>query len=407
MKEQFRSVRFDRRRRFLLVLPVIVTPFLVFVVWVLGLVGPAEALAQETRSRGLNMNLPAAVPSADSTWDKLKFYEQADKDSAQLRKLRQQDPYFKKRRSVDELLNSSSSSRLKYQPYPDEALRSADEEEKKVYEKISAIHREMDKPSPRRKPVVARPIPLRQVDAMGNTDVDRLEHMMRVMNNKEPEEDPEMQQINAMIEKIMDIQHPERVSERMKKEEVRGEVYEVTTQPQPLLMANVSTNRFYSMDNTADANVTQQMISAVVHETQTVGSGDLMKMRLTQSLFVNGFEVMENQIVYGQVKTNGNRMQVHIPVVPVNGKYLPVSMDVIGHDGLAGIPVTIPKTADAASDVANKSAQALNLSALDPSLGAQVAGAVLQTGKSLLKKQTKTVRYTVPAGYSVGLQNAQ
>lgn len=47
-------------------------------------------------------------------------------------------------------------------------------------------------------------------------DVDRLEALMKMMvENKNAGEDPEMKQLNAMMENIIDIQHPERVKTRL------------------------------------------------------------------------------------------------------------------------------------------------------------------------------------------------
>src|SRR5690606_15532340 len=104
-----------------------------------------------------------------------------DKDSAKLKQLRRQDPY---------LNENKYEAKATFQPYPDAALHEADEQEKKVYEKISAIHQQIDRPREMNNKNTER-VP-RNVELNKNNDVDRLERMMEMMNDKEPQVDPEM-----------------------------------------------------------------------------------------------------------------------------------------------------------------------------------------------------------------------
>lgn len=94
------SAKFLRQRKFLMVLPVLVLPFLILLVWTLGLVGDTKAETGAAKKyQGLNLNLPSAAPAKDSNWNKLKYYEQADKDSMKLKSLLKNDP-FRDRKSV-------------------------------------------------------------------------------------------------------------------------------------------------------------------------------------------------------------------------------------------------------------------------------------------------------------------
>ena len=390
----------QRKFKALLMMPLLVIPLIIFFAWILGIVGPVEASAQDSKLvQGINTSLPAAMPTEDSTWNKMNFYEQADRDSAKMRQLQRQDPYLNKNKRDDDLLKKYSAKN-KYQPYPEGALNEPDEQEKKVYEQISQIHRELEKPA--KKKTVRNNSPKRE-PAINEKEVDRLERMMEVMNNKEKEEDPEMQEINALMEKIMDVQHPERVKQRMMKEEIEPKVYEVHLNAQQNEVVEVATNRFYSLEETN----TQTGIEAVVHETRNVGNGDIVKLRLNQHLFIQDKEIAANEFIYGQAKINGSRLLIHVPFIVVNGVSLPIALDVIGPDGVKGIPMNNAPASDAVNNAADKSVQGINLASLDNSLGAQVAGAMVQSGKSLIKKQVKAVKYTVPAGYAVHLQNVQ
>jgi conjugative transposon TraM protein len=386
----------ERKKKAMLILPLIVAPFVVFIFWIVGLVGPAEVMASGVDARGINLNLPAAVPSADSSWDKLHFYEAADKDSAKLKQLRRQDPYLNENKFAHDPL-ARYGAKAKYQPYPDEALNEADEQEKKVYEKISAIHREIDREPVKKKEVREN----NRVELNKNNDVDRLERMMEMMNSHEPEKDPEMVEIQQLMEGIKDIQYPERVSERLKQNEVKEKVLEVKLSRDEIIPSEVQMNRFYSME---DGNIAENAhgVFAVVHETQKIATGDLVKMRLSQNIFINNQELPANSFVYGAAKIYAGRINVHVAFVQVNGEHFPVSMDVIGHDGMPGIPVVASKASMAAAQTADRATQGINMTAVD-NLGAQVAGAAIQTGKQLFKKQTKVVQYQVPGGYQVQL----
>src|SRR4051812_47885404 len=94
--KQFTQENTDKKRKqrnFLLVLPAIVLPFLTFLFWSLGLIGVSDVKASATN--GLNMQLPNAKLKENKSWNKLSFYEQADRDSARYREAMKNDPYYR------------------------------------------------------------------------------------------------------------------------------------------------------------------------------------------------------------------------------------------------------------------------------------------------------------------------
>lgn len=50
--------------------------------------------------------------------------------------------------------------------------------------------------------------------SVNTAEVERLEQMMNVMNQPD-EGDSEIQQLNGMLDKILDVQHPERVQQKL------------------------------------------------------------------------------------------------------------------------------------------------------------------------------------------------
>jgi hypothetical protein len=82
MKEQ--SQQFLRKRKFLLVMPVLIVPFLTMAFWALG-GGKGKPSAAVVSKAGLNTKLPDAKLKADKGLNKMSFYELAQKDSQKLK----------------------------------------------------------------------------------------------------------------------------------------------------------------------------------------------------------------------------------------------------------------------------------------------------------------------------------
>jgi conjugative transposon TraM protein len=201
------------------------------------------------------------------------------------------------------------------------------------------------------------------------------------------------------------------VSERIKKEEAPKKVYAVELEETSQTIKNVSTrvetNRFYSLEDGGMGEEIPNAIAAVVQEDQQVQEGSIVKMRLTQMVFINGVELPENYFVYGVAQLNNNRMQVRVNGVQYGGNVLPVSLTVFSEDGMEGLPVQGGALKGAGNQVIDRSLQSVGVNGLNMGIGAQVAGAAVQAGKSLLKKNAKAVKITLTAGYPVLLKNVQ
>ena len=87
-----RSQTFQRKRKMMLVLPLLVIPFLTMAFWALG-GGKGNKPVIANEQRGLNLNLPDAKMKDENLTDKLSFYDKADKDSAKLEEWMRTDPY--------------------------------------------------------------------------------------------------------------------------------------------------------------------------------------------------------------------------------------------------------------------------------------------------------------------------
>ena len=80
MKSEVRSQAFLRKRKMLLVLPLLTLPFLTMAFWAFG-GGKGTQNTGTEKVAGLNLNLPSSNVKDDASENKLSFYERAAKDS--------------------------------------------------------------------------------------------------------------------------------------------------------------------------------------------------------------------------------------------------------------------------------------------------------------------------------------
>lgn len=436
------SAKFLRQRKFLLILPVLVMPFLTFLLWTLGLVG--EVKAQNTLNQthqGFNMNLPSAAPAKDSAWNKMKYYEQADRDSMHLRTLLKNDPYRKLELDVLNVDTDSDSSlaaleskakykqRVSYDPYPVD--KQQDYNEKRVHQKLAALQEQLDKTDKEEQKAksVKQTSQRSSVEpAAINPDVAKLEAMMSSMQEGTGE-NAELKQLNSMLDKIMDIQHPQRMEDKIKaqSEKSKRQVFPVKGKPDDMISVLETgndwsallqhklpdttinqvqeifeRNRFYSLD---DENIISSpvptAIEAIIPEEQTVLNGATIQLRLLQELFVNGVLIPKQTSVSGTVSFTNNRLQIAIESIVFNRSVFPVNLTVYSKDGIPGLPLDASSLNDAAKQTMTGTMQSIDIGTLDQSLGAQAASAGIQAVKTLFNKKVKQVRMTVPAGYTV------
>jgi conjugative transposon TraM protein len=416
--ENKHSARFLRQRKMMVVLPLLVIPFITMAFWALG---GGKASGNENQSNalaGLNLQLPNANLKNDKNEDKLSFYKEADADSLKRAELLRNDPYYKdsiqeKQTLMDATQNlynpADTKSGLNMSPYK----TNADVNEQKIYQKINEINKQINQPEN----IAASNISGNQNNDSNeqfSKDVDRMQEMMQMMNDKQ-EGDPEMQQLNGTLEKILDIQHPQRIKDKLKEKSLQQKdvVFAVSKNP---IQDNISlldtskhkaemTAGFYGA---ADNNVQTEddnAVEAVVHANQTLVNGAVIKLRLTTDIYISGTLIPKGNFVYGVAALNDERLEIEINSIRNGNSLFPVKLEVYDMDGLAGIHIPGAITRDVAKQSADNSLQLMELSSVDPSLKAQAAAAGISTVKSLLSKKVKQIKVAVKAGYKVLLKS--
>ena len=414
-----RSQAFLRKRKMMLVLPLLVIPFLTMAFWALG-GGKGNEPVIANEQKGLNLNLPDAKMKDENLTDKLSFYDKADKDSAKLEEWMRTDPYYKQNEDTSflpvnelEVLTQNSASkynqRLNSSPYE----TSSNNPEQKLLQKLALLQKEINK-QPETETTDNNEVSLPNQGDEFSSEVDRLENMMLTMD-KPNTGDPEMQQLNGTLERILDIQHPQRVKDKLKEKSLQQKqaVFSVTTSPK---LANVSlidtikkkpnsSNQFLGATKEAEETTEGFTMEAVVHSNQSLVNGAVIQLRLFTDVFINGTLIPKGTPVNGIASLNNERLEVEINSIRYKNQLFPVKLELYDMDGLPGIYIPGSISRDVAKNSTDNSLQLMELTTLDPSLKAQAAAAGINTVKNLMSRKVKQVKVMIKEGYRVLLKD--
>lgn len=400
----------SRKGRLLVILPLIVIPLLTLLFWVAGGGGATEG--DSAAKKGFNLKLPTSQFSEDKALDKLNYYDQASKDSAQLEEMRKKDPNYRYS-DQDSLAGSNQvqyAGGLRMNP-------AQSPQEEKVYQRLEALQRAISQP-PRVQPQTEEYTSSLPYDP--SLQRNELSQLMAQMDAPS-EPDPEMQQISGMLENILDIQYPVRMEQKIKEasRKNRGLVYSVGTSQDKDVVSIINTgghaqpnvfggttrhSGFYTIDEPRQAQYTNA-VQAVVAETQTVVNGSTVKMVLAQDIFINGYKIPLGTYIYGTATLKGERLGLEVISLRHGQSLFPVELTVYDLDGLPGIYIPGAINRDVAKASADRSVQTLGVTTLSDSWGAQAAGAGIEAAKGLFSRKVKLVKVTLKAGYGVLLKD--
>ncbi len=398
-----------KKRAFLLLLPVFIIPFLTLLLWSVGILGSNAAIA--STMGGLNSRLPDAKLKENKTWNKLSFYEEADKDSVKFQDELKNDPSFQSHRD-----SSASAGAFSYNPLPETYQ---DANEVRVNQKLAQLNAALNNSKNESQYQQNYPTSQNQTAAIKAEDVNRLEQMLQAVNQPDSEKDPETEQLNGMMDKILDIQHPDRVKAKLQQESISNKkaAYPVSVHSAESFVSLLGSTKqkstpikskiaFYSLSNDTVSTVEEDnTFSATVYETQAVTDGSLLKLVIKDDIYVNGTLIPQGNFVYALVSFATQRLNLAVSSIRYQNKILPVELVVYDGDGLPGIHIANIQRSDVAKQSGSEAISNLDMASLDPSIGMQAASAGIAATKALLNKKVKTVKVSVPAGYKVFLKS--
>ncbi len=349
------------KRKFLLVLPILLLPFMALAFYVFGGGKGNHSSGNQQVSKGLNTTLPGAQLKNEKPQDKMAMYDKAIRDSA----------------SAKSSPNSNAFAALGWdtvsqnQANKSSSAHTAQANETKISQKLSEINRQIKRPEP-----AAHYTNSYTTTNPASPDMDRLEKLIK-QKAQGNAEDPEMKQLNNMLEKIMYIQHPERLTEQLKK----------NTKP--------------------ESDSLYKAIRAVIADNQKVVQGSSVKLRLLDSIVIHGQKIPKGQFLYGICQIVNQRMILNIKTIRIGTFLVPVDLSVYDMDAMMGIRAPDAITQDALRGGSDNAVQSLQLMTMDQSMTTQLAGAGVEAAKTLFSKKVKRIKVKLKAGYPVLLRNNQ
>ena len=408
MENKQHTQEFLRQRKFMMALPVLIIPFLTLGFWALGGgKGNAADAKNVAVNKGLNTTMPNPVLKNEKGFTKMRFYDLMAMDSMKMKDREKHDPFFQATGQPASAVLPPAAGGL--QKYGGLGNSYTDPNEAKVYQKLAQLTDAMHQ-GEAGGGYTPRPNGQEVMPVQNNTEINRLEEMEHSLQ-AHTQEDTEMQRLNAMMDKVMAIQHPETVKDTSKPA-VR-ETNAVRVKDSALLVnvlqaradTPVARNGFYSLDDSTATGSAPTLIRAVIPETQTIVAGSTVKLLLSDDITVKGVTIPKNTFIYGIASMRNERLAIGITTVRAGASILPVSLEVYDMDGLAGIYIPGSINRDVAKESTDNAVNSMGLTALDPSLAAQATTAGIEAAKTLISKKVRLVKVTLPAGYAIFLQD--
>jgi hypothetical protein len=358
--------KMKRQRKALLVLPVIAVGCLTVLFVALGGGSVDAANTQANQIKGLNTQLPDAKLKDSRSLNKLSYYEQATLDSAKLKQQMRSDPYYHGSSDSGHLLVSGFNgvSQTGYQGGPYNSANSPAVDQARVNDKLKQLQNMVNRPP---NPANNQP---------NNPNVSDESPLKLAAIDEHKTEDPELKQMSGLLEKILEIQHPERVKQ----------------QTDGIAIAN---NKFLA-------------IPAIVDGKQKVTEGTVVRMKMLDSARIGSQLIPKGQLVYASGNLYNQRLTLHVKNIRIGYTIFPVDLTVYDMtDGLEGISVPEAVTGNAVKDGAVSGLQGTEFMSLDPSVSAQLAGAGINAAKGLFSKKVKAVKGKLKDGHALLLRDNQ
>ena len=338
------------RRRLWLFLPLLVAPFLAFAFYKLdGGKGELPG-AEKQQSKGINTELPNAAMKEEQPVSKIGYYQRADRDSA---------------------VSGRSAERESSGGF---AFRSPEEDPqtKAINSRLELLNAEISRPAEEYKP---SPVAVKQPPSGMKNDVDRLEALMKTMQEDKGGEDPEMTQLAQMMDKLIAVQNPELAKQLYQKTE-----------------AEIESDSLF------------KAIPAVIAGDQKARQGSVVELRLLDTVVLNGVKIPKGHALFGLASFSNQRLNLEIKNIRLGNLVIPVNLTVYDQrDAMAGINAPEAMLTEAVGNGSVDAMGSVGISGFD--LTTQIAGAGIDAARSLLTKKIRRVKQGLKAGYPLLLRD--
>lgn len=356
------TIKEKNKRKLLLAMPLLFLPFLALGFYALG-GGQGTVTEQTALAPGINTRLPDAKLKKEEPKDKLSLYRRVAQDSGAWKI------------GIPEAERETAAQKGSAFPVDPSSNTKPDDTERQINERLEAINKEINAPlktttSPSYKAIAP------QERGNLNEDVDRLEKLMRAFEDGNPEQDPEMQQLEKVLDKLIVAQNP------------KGRVPEGDAVP----------------DKTEEEKAFSA-IPAIIDGNQRIAHGGVVRLRLEDSVTIKGIPISKGHLIYGLCAITNQRLNVRIDNIRLGNRIIPVDLSVFSMDGMIGVEAPSAELREAASGSTDDILQNIQLAGIDRSIELQAAEAGIDAARSLLTKKVKRIRVKLKDGMPLLLRN--
>ena len=165
---------------------------------------------------------------------------------------------------------------------------------------------------------------------------------------------------------------------------------------------------FHSLSNSSAHTDGRNTLCVVVDKTTTLKEGDYVALRLLETARVQQTSIPKHSILMAQAKIDGNRMQLLIKSIEVNGRILPVKLSAYDTDGQMGVYIPGSEEVSALKEMGANVGGSMGTSftfssSAKDQIISEVTRGVMQGAGQLLQKKLRTIKVTLKGGYRLFL----
>lgn len=162
---------------------------------------------------------------------------------------------------------------------------------------------------------------------------------------------------------------------------------------------------FNTMDTTIGVNE-KNTISAVIHDDQTLISGQSVRLRLTEAMIAGTTVIPANSLLTGTAALQGERLSISINSIEMGGAIIPVEIIVYDSDGQRGIFIPNSLELDAVKEIAANMGSSVGSGfTITDNAGAQITSdltkGAIQGVSQYMQKKIRQVKIHLKSGYRV------
>ena len=165
---------------------------------------------------------------------------------------------------------------------------------------------------------------------------------------------------------------------------------------------------FHSLSNSSAHTDGRNTLCVVVDKTTTLKEGDYVALRLLETARVQQISIPKHSLLMAQAKIDGNRMQLLIKSIEMNGRILPVKLSAYDTDGQMGVYIPGSEEVSAIKEMGANVGGSMGTSftfssSAKDQIISEVTRGVMQGAGQLLQKKLRTIKVTLKGGYRLFL----